>query len=185
MNKIIISIILYFLTLINSNIGENRLNSHVEEVIQYTQEYSEEYGIPEELMKSIFYFESKFFEENDNYNAYVVGDDGRSLGVGQVQLPTAKFVWKNDTTVEVSKNKLRYDIKFNIQTAFKYVYYLQNRLKNKYTTEKSLWLAVLTSYNAGEGYLIKNKKFNGYAYKVYDRYIHLLNNKKEIELTNN
>lgn len=131
--------------------------------------YSEKYNVPQSLMESIFYQESRYHEHDPKYNAHVVGDGGRSFGVGQVQLATAKGVWK-DSEMNITKNKLKYNIEFNIETSTRLVAQLRQKYRTHYKTDKEVWLAVLTAYNAGEGYLEKNKKFNRYAFEVYNRY---------------
>lgn len=131
----------------------------------WTMIYAKEYNVPEKLMISIFYQESKFQPNDPNYDAHVVGDGGRSFGVGQVQFPTAKSVWK-DTTVKVTKDSLRYNIRFNVETATRLISQLRDKYINKYKTEKEMWLAVLTTYNTG-----RMTRYNKYAFTVYNRYI--------------
>lgn len=131
--------------------------------------YSKQYNVPEHLMISIFYQESNFKQNDPSYNAHIVGDGGRSFGVGQVQLATAKSVWK-DSSMKVTSKELKYNIKFNVETATKLVATLRDKYYSQYKTDKEVWLAVLTAYNAGEGYLFKNKRFNSYSFEVYNRY---------------
>lgn len=140
------------------------LSDYHNDVVDYwTKKYSQQYNVPESLMISIFYQESRFERNNPKYNAHVEGDGGRSFGAGQVQIPTAKSVWR-DSNLVITSRELKYNIRFNVETATKLVALLRDKYKDVYKTEKEMWLAVLTTYNSG-----KPKRFNAYAFEVYNR----------------
>jgi len=71
------------------------------------------------------------------YNAYRVSLTD-ALGPMQVLLSTAKDVWKDDS---IMRNKLLYDIEFNIKTSIKY----QQQLYSQYND----WKIVYSIYNSG------------------------------------
>lgn len=144
-------------------------NYHNDLVDYWTEQYAKQYDVPAKLMASIFYQESNYKQNDPKYNAHVVGDGGRSFGPGQVQIRTAKTVWK-DSTIHITGKTLKYDIRFNVETSVKLVSILRDKYAWQYRTEKEVWLAVLTAYNAGEAHLAKYKRFNGYAFEVYNRY---------------
>ena len=175
---IVIGFVLLFepINLIKNISGEETINLPLKEyhndIVRYAiQVNSVKYNVPEGIMESIIYQESQWELNNPLYNAHVVGDSGRSFGAGQVQLPTAKAVWR-DSNLVITDKKLKYDIEFNVETATKLIRKLYDILAPGYKTEKEIWLATLTCYNMGEGSFAKNKRrFNGYAFAVYNRYI--------------
>lgn len=160
-------------TLLNIT-DEEPLNEYHNDVVRYyVVEYSVKYNIPFGIIESVLYQETQFHKNNADYNAYREGDAGKSLGPGQVQVPTAKGVWK-DSDIVITSKKLKYDIQFNVETAAKLIRHLYNKYKPFYANEKRLWLAVFTCYNTGEGSFEKNnRKFNNYAFEVYNRYIEI------------
>jgi hypothetical protein len=68
----------------------------------------------------------------------------------QIQVPTARFVWKNGEAV--SAKRLLNDLEFNVETSMKLLAYL----KQKYGS----WEVALGCYNTGKPIV------NGYAVSI-------------------
>lgn len=151
---------------------ETPIAEYHNDVVRYwAMELSIKYNIPHGIIESILYQETQFTKNNPEYNAHRVGDSGKSFGPGQVQVPTAKGVWR-DSDIVITSKKLKEDIQFNIETSIKFIKLLHDKYRPMYKDDKRLWLAVFTCYNSGEGSFEKNgRKFNNYAFEVYNRYI--------------
>jgi len=176
MKKLIILIILTYFTLFayapdyKSVINKDYFMSHLIRITNdshlvdfWIKYYSKKYDIPNQLISNIFYKESRYVYNDSTYNPHVVNKADGSLGVGQVQYSTAKYLWK-DSMITFTKHDLIYDIRFNVHTSILLLYRLKTIYSAKYS-DKELWLAILTAYNTGHP-----KPFNRYAYSIYNNY---------------
>ena len=134
--------------------------------------YTNQYNIPREIMDGMAWHETAWYPENTNYNAFRVGDKGKSFGPLQIQLPTAKSAWVGINNIVVTSKKLRYDVKFNIETACRLMRQYHDDMSKKYKSEKDRWLAALTIYNMGLGkFIANNRRYNSYAKNIYNSYM--------------
>ncbi len=138
--------------------------------------YSKEYKVPEKIGYSILRRETLWRDKDTTYVAEREGDflknkktkkiEPKAFGPGQIHLKTAMGIWK-DTLV--TKEKLRDNIQFNIETTFKilrdnydYFYNVKDR--------KLRWKYAINSYNTGIPNFEKNgRKINNYAIDVYSK----------------
>ena len=147
------------------------LKTHSDSVSHWIKVYSEEYKIPSKMLESVFFQESRFLVGDTTYRSWLVGDGGRSFGIGQVQIRTAQNLWK-DSAIVITGKKLRLDVQFNIKTSAKLLRLLYDNFEADYKKDKDVWLATLTCYNTGEGSFIKHgRRFNGYSIEVYKNFI--------------
>jgi len=149
---------------------------HNELVDFWAEIYSKKYKIPREILNGVLYRESTWELDNEDYYAFKKGDYRNgvpySFGPAQVQLATAKSVWKDHDTVKVTKKKLTYNVRFNIETSCKLLRILYDEMSQKYKKDKDRWLAALTIYNMGHGKFVKNnRRYNSYAKHIYNSYL--------------
>ena len=147
---------------------------HYKAVDFWADVYSKKYNIPRGIIDGVLYRETLWEDDFEDYNAFVIGDRGsksQSYGPGQVKIRTAKSIWRGND-IDVTKDKLLYDVAFNVETSCKLLRILYDDMSKYYKKDKDRWLAALTTYNMGHnGFLIKNKKQpNSYAYFVYGYY---------------
>jgi len=143
---------------------------HNELVDYWLNIYTKEYNIPRKIMDGVAYHETSWKLENDNYNAFRTSS-ANAYGALQVQLPTARGIWRDTDTVSVTKKKLLYDIKFNVETSCKLMRNIYDGVSRRYKSDRDRWLATLTIYNMGPGRFIKyNRRYNSYAKSIYNSY---------------
>jgi soluble lytic murein transglycosylase-like protein len=114
----------------------------------YIRKYAKEYNVPLNYAFGVASCETSYDGPLDwSYNPAQTSCAG-AVGPMQVMPATASFVWKE----KVSADKLKNDIRFNVETSMKYVAYLYNRYRD--------WPTVFGCYNTGRPMI------NEYARKV-------------------
>ena len=114
------------------------------------EKYSKVYNIPKQYAYGIAYMETKFTNPFQwGYDHRQISSAG-ALGPMQIMLPTAKSVWNDN---DITKEKLLYDIEFNVETSMKYLSILYSQYKD--------WKKVFGCYNTGQPIV------NSYANNVY------------------
>jgi hypothetical protein len=113
------------------------------------EKYSKKYGIPKNIAYGIANAETGYVGPTQfNYVHGRVSSAG-AVGPMQIMYPTAKGLWPKE---QFTKEKLRTDIDFNVETSMKYMRRLYDINKN--------WQVSLGQYNTGRPIV------NGYAIKV-------------------
>ena len=166
--KIITLFLLMSLNLFSMELKEivKYYNSKIkeEEVLQLEKtvhKYEKIYGINRYVVYSIIATESNFRN--------IFGDSGKSIGYGQIQLPTAEFMKKKfQLDEELSKKRLIEDVDLQVKYTVLYIKYL-------YELHDQDIKATLLSYNAGPLNFKKNRFNSKYFEKVSRNYTHILN----------
>ncbi len=141
----------------NSKIREDEIVA-LEKIIH---KYEKMYGVNRYVVYSIIATESNFRN--------VFGDNGESIGYGQIQFPTAMFVKKKFGLHEdLSRERLIEDIDLQLKYTVLYIKYLYELNDNDVK-------ATLLSYNAGPLNFKKNRFNSQYYEKVSKNYTYILN----------
>ncbi len=106
---------------------------HPRKYAEYVEKYSEEYGVPEEILYAVIKSES-------NFTADAVSDVG---AIGLMQLMPETFEWICSKTGDESNTSFLYDPEVNIKCGAYYLSYLYAKF--------SVWETTYAAYNAGEG----------------------------------
>jgi soluble lytic murein transglycosylase-like protein len=113
------------------------------------EKYSRMYNIPRKYAYGIAYKETTYLgPDHIDYNPYRVSSAG-ALGPMQIMVGTAEMAHGKRPT----KNKLKTDIEYNVETSMKILRQLKDRHKN--------WKKVFGAYNTGRPVV------NKYAEQVY------------------
>jgi len=116
----------------------------------YLEKYAAEYGIPLRYAYGVANCETGYKGAfHWKYNPAQTSCVG-AVGPMQVMPATASWVWKS----EVSAQKLREDIRFNVETSMKYLQHLHKIYGD--------WKVVFGCYNTGKPMI------NGYALEVFN-----------------
>lgn len=114
------------------------------------EKFSKKYNIPIKYAFNIAYMETKYCGPSSwDYNARQESHVG-AVGPMQIMPTTASIIWNK----QISKNKLKNDINFNVETSMKLLKILYEKYKN--------WKIVFGCYNTGRPII------NNYAKKVYN-----------------
>ena len=93
-------------------------------IIKQSYKISKQFGL-QDIIPSIIGLESSF-------GLFKIGDDGKSLGISQLQFKTVKWLLKKQN-IEMLDDNLRYlltfDIEFNIIVSCSYMNYLIKKMK--------------------------------------------------------
>lgn len=143
----------YFTALREQQFAESyiKVADDASRVYFYIDKYCDKYGVPKRIAYSVAKLETNYKGPNDKkYNPYQVSPT-YAYGVMQVVYSTAIHVWNDDATIRanISREKLLYDIDFNVHTGVKYLSILYN--------EYGSWPVTLGFYNTGYA------KINEYA----------------------
>ena len=149
--KIIIGAFTLFNNQLNINYNKDVKifdNMHHNLVIYHSvNKWADYYNVPRKYMFNMLKYETGFTSiNNHNYNPYQISNAG-ALGPAQVMLSTARYIFKNDF---ITKEKLLYDIDFNIMTSAKLI----NKLYKLYNN----WELVFGAYNTGRPIINKYSK---------------------------
>lgn len=177
---ILIIFMLFSTTSIIKSTKTEKINIYDYELVKgWVDYYSHEYKIPKNVVYNILKIETRWKNKDTTYLASQEGDGkihkktkkiipgtGKSFGPGQIQLLTARGIWK-DTTI--TREYLLKNIQFNIETMCKilkadYMYF--SFIDNK----EIRWKYTLTVYNTGLPNFEKNNRtINNYAKIVYSK----------------
>jgi hypothetical protein len=146
------------------------LTVNQKEIIKQSYKISKQFGL-QDIIPSIIGIESSF-------GLFKIGDDGKSLGISQLQFKTVKWLLKKQN-IEMLDDNLRYlltfDIEFNIIVSCSYMNYLIKKMKGDKRK-------AILSYNVGltnvrkyglkydpNGYLKKFEKYKKIVEKVINK----------------
>lgn len=113
------------------------------------EKYAEKYDIPKKYAFGVAYQETRYRGLTDWKYDHRQTSSASAVGPMQILYSTAKDVWPKEA---FTKEELRDDIDFNVETSMKYLAYLYERYRD--------WKIVFGYYNTGY------PKVNDYAIKV-------------------
>lgn len=129
-----------------------QLSDPTSQVYFAINKYCDIYGVPKKIAFNVANLETGWKINSKKYNPHQISY-AEAFGPMQVLHTTAVDIWKEDTNIvkTITKEKLLYDIDFNVHTSIKFL----RQLHNKYND----WSVVLGYYNTGY------PKINSYALK--------------------
>jgi soluble lytic murein transglycosylase-like protein len=120
------------------------------QMYNYIKQYADTFDIPLRYAFGVASVETGYKGPfHWSYN-HTQGSSAGALGPMQIMLPTAR----SNNNDNVSRERLRNDIEYNVRTSMKVLRKLHNRYKD--------WKTVFGCYNTGHPCV------NGYAHKVYN-----------------
>jgi soluble lytic murein transglycosylase-like protein len=137
-----------------SKLGDSDLSSPTPlKMYELIDHYSNIYEIPKHIAFNVAYLETRYKGPFDwKYKPEQTSYAG-AVGPMQVMVSTARWINKDN----ISKERLKTDIKYNVYTSMKLLRILYNKRKN--------WKLVFGEYNTGRPCV------NGYAERVFNHKI--------------
>ncbi len=118
------------------------------EMFYAIQTFSDKYEVPRSYAYGIAYKETGYTGPFDyDYRQGLTSSAG-ALGPMQVMYSTAKYMWPNR---DFSRDYLKEDIQFNVETSMKFLRHLHNKYNN--------WEIALGYYNTGDPIITSYSKF--------------------------
>lgn len=107
--------------------------THPIKYYEYVQKYSQEYGVPKEIILAVMSSESSFTSDAVSYKG----------AVGLMQIMPSTYEWLCTKTGDDPNQSYLYDPNVNIKYGTYFLSYLYSRF--------GVWETVYAAYNAGEG----------------------------------
>jgi len=153
-------------------------NDH-EQVTFYYKKYALQYDIPKELFSALLYNETEYDERNPSgYSARQKSDIvPPAVGAAQViaNLAGIQVNPQYENRINILEQRLYTDIKFNLETAAKYIDWLRDNgvdpragIKFNKQPAQKMWFNILAAYNGGIGHMY-TKDAQEYAAKAFQR----------------